>query len=486
LPDGGPRTPDRFVAEAQALVGEQHVLTDPDATAAYTVDWTRRWSGSTRAVVRPGSTAEMAELVRLARAHRVALVPQGGNTGLVGGSVPHRGEAVVSLRRLTELEPVDTLAGQVTVDAGVTLSRLQQHAAGAGLAFGVDLGARDSATVGGMIATNAGGLHVVRYGAMRAHVVGVEAVLGSGATMSRLSGLVKDNTGYDLAQMLCGSEGTLGVVTRARVKLVPAPRQVVVALLALPSLTAAVRWAADLRWRLPGVQALEVMAGDSLRRVADHLGSTPPIAPSGADAFLLVEVEGAEDPTEALAAALGVEGTASGDAPLDAAVATSSTEAARLWWFREAHSEAAAALAADRGGIVHKLDVTLPTTELAGFCHEVTALIEARWPGSVTFLYGHVGDGNVHVNVIEPEARRHREPHAGSAGPDGATDDAIDDAVLGLVVERGGSISAEHGIGVAKKQWLVRNRSASEVAAMRAVKAALDPDSILNPNVLLP
>jgi FAD/FMN-containing dehydrogenase len=496
LPGNGPQPPDRFVAEARALVGEQHVLTDTDATATYTVDWTRRWSGSTRAVVRPGSTAELAELVRLARTHRVALVPQGGNTGLVGGSVPHRGEAVVSLRRLAGIEPVDTLAGQVTVDAGVTLSRLQQHAASAGLAFGVDLGARDSATVGGMIATNAGGLHVVRYGAMRAQVLGVEAVLGSGAIVSRLGGLVKDNTGYDLAQMLCGSEGTLGLVTRARLKLIPAPRHVVVALLAMPSLAAAVERAADLRWRLPGVQALEVMAGDSLRRVADHLGSALPMAPNGADAFLLVEVEGAEDPTEALAAALDRAGGASAGEALDAAVATSSTEAARLWRFREAHSETAAAVAAARGGVVHKLDVTLPTSELAAFCHDVVALVETRWPGSVTFIYGHVGDGNVHVNVVEPEATGPRAPCRGPAGLpgsggtdsaiDNAIDNAIDDAVLGLVVERGGSISAEHGIGVAKKRWLERNRSVSEVEAMRAVKAALDPDGILNPNVLLP
>jgi FAD/FMN-containing dehydrogenase len=490
LPDSGPQPPDRFVAEARALVGEQHVLTDVDATATYTVDWSQRWAGSTRAVVRPGSTAEVAELVRLARMHRVALVPQGGNTGLVGGSVPHRGEAVVSLRRLAGIEPVDTLAGQVTVDAGVTLSRLQQHAASAGLAFGVDLGARDSATVGGMIATNAGGLHVVRHGGMRAQVLGVEAVLGSGTIVSRLSGLVKDNTGYDLAQMLCGSEGTLGILTRARLKLIPAPRHVVVALLAMPSLAAAIERAADLRWRLPGVQALEVMAGASLRRVAEHLGSDPPMASSGADAFLLVEVEGPQDPTEQLAAALDVQGSAPGDAPLDAAVAMSSPEAARLWQFRETHSETAAAIAAARGGVVHKLDVTLPTSELAGFCDDVVALVETRWPGSVTFIYGHVGDGNVHVNVVEPETSRVvRGETAGLPGrdsSDSARDTAIDDSVLGLVVERGGSISAEHGIGVAKKRWLERNRSASEVEAMRAVKAALDPDGILNPNVLLP
>lgn len=469
-----------FVDAARGIVGNRHVLTDADSTAAYTVDWTRRWFGATAAVVRPGSTAEVAEVVAAARAHSVALVPQGGNTGLVGGSVPHGGEAVLSLRRLDSTEPVDRLAGQVTVGAGVPLSRLQGQAADAGLSFAVDLGARDSATVGGMIATNAGGLHVVRHGAMRAHVVGIEAVLGSGETVSRLSGLVKDNTGYDLAQLLCGSEGTLGVVTRARLKLLPAPGDVVVAVLALPSMGAAVELAADLRWRLPGVRALEVMAGDSLRRVADHLDVPPPVKADAAS-FLLVEVEGAEDPTEVLAGALG-EATECRDrgAALDAAVATSRADATRLWRFREAHPEAAAALAAERHGVVHKLDVTLPTAKLAGFCDEVTAVIERRWPGSITLLYGHVGDGNVHVNVIEPDAA------AGRDAAEGAPDEAIDDAVLAAVVERGGSISAEHGIGVAKKRWLARNRSAGEVAAMRAVKRALDPDGILNPNVLLP
>lgn len=466
---------DRFIEAARAVVGERHVLTEADATASYTVDWTHRWSGSTCAVVRPGSTAETAELVRAARAHGVALVPQGGNTGLVGGSVPHLGEAVVSLRRLDDIEPVDELAGQVTVGAGAPLSQLQHHAAGSQLAFGVDLAARDTATVGGMIATNAGGLHVVRHGAMRAQVVGIEAVLGTGETVSRLSGLVKDNTGYDLGQLLCGSEGTLGVVTGARLRLVPPPREVTVALLALPSLATAVAWATHLRWRLPGVQALEIMVGGSLQRVADHLARPMPVQ-GDADAFLLVEVEAADDPSEALADALGSEAGPHGP-PLDAAVATTRVDGERLWRFREAHPEAAAALAAQRKGVVHKLDVTLPMADLPGFCDDVNTLIGARWPGSITLMYGHVGDGNVHVNVVGPDA---------AVGNDDAINGAIDDAVLALVVERGGSIGAEHGIGVAKKRWLARNRSTSEVAAMRAVKAALDPDNILNPNALLP
>jgi FAD/FMN-containing dehydrogenase len=466
-----------FLDEARAIVGVAHVLGDPAQTSGYSVDWTRRFGRPEGAwVVRPGDADEVAGLVRAARSQRVALVPQGGNTGLVGGGVPRRtGEVVVSLRRLARIEPVDRLAGQVTAGAGATLAAVQAAARQAGWSFGVDHAARDAATIGGMVATNAGGIHVLRHGPMRAQVVGVEAVLGTGSVVARLAGLVKDNTGYDLAQLLCGSEGTLGIVTRARLRLVAAPGELAVALLGLRSLAAAVGLAAELRTTVPGVQALEVMAGDSLRRVAAHLGVPPPVAPA-AEAFLLVETAGAAsggpvDPAEDLAKAVA----AAGSPVLDAAVATARPDRERLWRLREAHSEAAAALASEVGGVVHKLDVTLPAGELARFCEEVVATVERRWPGAVTLLYGHVGDGNVHVNVVPP---------AGDG--DAMEDDAIDDAVLGLVVERGGSVSAEHGIGTAKARWLARDRSAAEVEAMRAVKRALDPDGILNPGVLFP
>ena len=447
-----------FLRAARGIVGERHVLTDPGDTAGHVVDWTRRWTGSTGGVVRPASTEDVAALVAAARRHHVALVAQGGNTGLVGGAIPQGpDQVVVDLRRLSVLEPVDELAAQVTVGAGATLAALQAHARTAGLRFGVDLGARDSATVGGMVATNAGGLHVVRFGAMRSQVVGVEAVLGTGAVVSRLSGLVKDNTGYDLAQLLCGSEGTLGLVTKVRLRLVPPPGEQVVGLLAVETVATAVALAALLRRHLPGVQALELMDGDSFRLVAEHLGVPPPVAPD-AGAFLLVEVEGTSDPTESLARAL-----ANADV-LDAAVATTGGDRARLWRFREAHAETAATF-----GVVHKLDVTLPTAAFADFCVEVRAQVAAKWPDAVTLLFGHVGDGNIHVNVVLP---------------DEGVGDELDDLVLGLVVDRGGSISAEHGIGIAKKRWLSRDRTPDELAAMRAVKAALDPDGILNPDVL--
>jgi FAD/FMN-containing dehydrogenase len=459
MPRPEPAAPERFLAAARATVGDAEVVTDPDLTSAYATDWTRRWRGTTCAVVRPADTAEVAGLVAEAREHGVGLVPQGGNTGLVGGSVPHGGEVVLSLRRLDALGPVDLLAGQVTAGAGVTLAALQAHAGAAGMAFGVDTGARDSATVGGMVATNAGGTHVVRYGAMRAQVVGLEAVLGSGEVVARLAGLVKDNTGYDLSQLLCGSEGTLAVVTRARLRLVADEPHVVVGLLGLPTTGDAVALAAALRRDVAEVRALELMEGDSVRVVAEHLGARPPIDPD-AGAFLLVEAAGRADPTAALAAAIDRRAVG---AP--AAVAVDRADRERLWRWREAHPEAAAAL-----GVVLKFDVTLPTAAIADFCFTVADRLTAGWPGATTLLYGHVGDGNIHVNVVGP-------------APD---DEEVDDTVLGLAIERGGSISAEHGIGVAKRRWLERDRTPAEVAAMRAIKRALDPDGVLNPGVLLP
>jgi FAD/FMN-containing dehydrogenase len=444
------------VSGCRDALGDGHVLTDPDVTAAYAVDWTGRFRGQAPVVLRPGTTAEVAAVVGLARRHRVALVPQGGNTGLVGGGVPLDGEVVVSLGRFGDLE-VDGLASQATAGAGVTLAALQAAAGDARLAFGVDLGARDSATVGGMVATNAGGVRVLRYGAMRAQLVGLEAVLGTGEVVSRLSGLVKDNTGYDLAQLLCGSEGTLGLVTAARLRLVPPPAQVVTALVGVETVAGAVEAAAGLRRDVAGVSALELMTGPSLRLVADHLDAAPPVAPE-AGAYLLVEADALGDPVPALAAALDGR-----DGVIDAAVATERNDRARLWRWREAHSEAGGAL-----GVVHKLDVTLPTAGLAAFCAEVVERVTVARPGARTLLFGHVGDGNVHVNVVGPPADDH----------------GVDDLVLNLVVESGGSISAEHGIGTVKKAWLDRDRSPEEVHAMRAVKRALDPDGILNPNVL--
>jgi len=453
------------------IVGPTNVLVEPDLRAPFETDWTRRFGGPALLVVRPGSTEEVAATVRACADFRVAIVVQGGNTGLVGGGVPAPGPVatpagpddrpvvIVSTIRLARLDPVDLVAAQVTAGAGVPLARLQEAATAAGLDFPVDLAARDSATVGGMVATNAGGLHVLRYGAMRAQVIGVEAVLADGSVVSRLSGLVKDNTGYDLSQLLVGSEGTLGIVTAARLRLVAAHPERVVALLGLPGTAEAVAVVDSLRRRVEGLQAAELFFDDGLELVRAHGGLPAPLSQPWT-AYLVVECAGLTDPSEAL-----FEVLAELDLPESAtAVATEPAGRARLWAYRERHTEAISAL-----GVPHKLDVTLPQSRLAEFSVEVRRVVEEAAPGSTVVLFGHVGDGNLHVNVVGPP------PH----------DESVDDAVLRLVAAMHGSISAEHGIGRAKMRWLPLARSDSELAAMRALKTALDPDGLFNPGVLV-
>ena len=452
-----PAAPPGLLAELRSVVGDRHVLDDPDTCAPHERDWTGRFGGPTPAVVRPADAAEVAGVVGACRAAGVALVPQGGNTGLVGGGVPSEGEVVLHLGRLTAVA-ADAGAGTVLAGAGATLGDVQRAAAQVGAAYAVDLAARDTATIGGTVATDAGGLHVLRWGTTRRQLLGAEAVLGDGSVVSHLAGLAKDSTGYDLGGLLCGSEGTLGVLTAVRLRLVRRDRRRAVALVGLDGIDAAV--AAVVAWRaaLPGLSAAELVLDDGLRLVEDRLGLGSPLAGRW-PAYVVVEVAGEDDPTADLGEAVaGVAGVG------DAAVATDGAQAGRLWRLREAHSEAIALL-----GPVVKLDVTVPLPAMAGFCHEVPARVAAAAPGAATWLFGHLGDGNVHVNVTGAE-------HAA---------EVVEGAVLPFVAELGGSISAEHGIGVAKRRWLHLNRSAEELAAFRAIKRALDPDGVLNPNVLL-
>jgi FAD/FMN-containing dehydrogenase len=446
------------VDRLREVVGDQ-VIVDPELIASYTTDWTRRFEGGSAAVVRPGSTDEVAGVVVACRELGVALVPQGGNTGLVGGGVPLHGEVVLSLARLQELQPVDTLAGQVTAGAGVPLSTLHRAAAAAGWAYGVDLASRDSATVGGTVATNAGGTHVLRYGDTRAQLVGVEAVLGTGSIVSHLGGLVKDNTGYHLPSLLCGSEGTLAVVTAARLRLVPDTPARTVAMLAFDTVSGALDGSVVLRQALPSLDACELVVSAGLELVRSVTGLRAPF-PQSHPVYLLVEAADRTDPTDALA-----EATGSVEHLLDVVVATEPTPRAELWRYREAHTEAINTL-----GPPHKLDVTLPLGRLAEFMGRVPETVRAVEPTARTWLFGHAGDGNIHVNVS-------------GLAPD---DERVDQAVFELVGEFNGSISAEHGIGAAKRAWLHLSRSPEEIEAFRSIKAALDPDGVLNPHVLLP
>lgn len=456
-----------LLADLVEVVGAAHVLRDPDVVASYTTDWTGRFSGPAAMVVRPGSTQQVADVLHACSRAGVRVVVQGGNTGLVGGSVPPSVPAapgelpvLLSTSRLVEIGPVDQVACQVTVGAGATLRAVADAARTAGLFFAVDLAARDSATIGGMVATNAGGLHVVRYGAMRQQVVGLEFVLADGSTVSRLSGLVKDNTGYDLSQLMVGSEGTLGVVTAVRLRLVTVQRQRVVAVLGLQSTAGAVSLVSELRHRADGLCAAEIFFQEGLDLVCAHGGLEPPFA-ARYPVYLLVEVTGTDRALEQLAMVLE-------DAVVDekaTAVAEDDAGAARLWAYRERHTEAVSGI-----GVPHKLDVTLPLGSLADFEQSVRHVVAERAPGATLVLWGHVGDGNLHVNVVGPPA----------------DDDAVDGAVLELVASFGGSISAEHGIGRAKVRWLGLSRSVTELSVMRSLKSALDPSGILNPGVLFP
>lgn len=466
-----------FLADMGGILGAAHCISDPDLKASYELDWTRRFGGKSLLVLRPADTAQVAAVLAACNRCKVGVVPQGGNTGLVGGSVPRSGEAVLSLGRLNKVLSCDADLGLLVAEAGTTLAVAQKAAAGVGAELGIDIAARDSATLGGMVATNAGGIHVIRHGPMRARLAGLEVVLADGTIATRLSGLIKDNVGYDLAQIMAGSEGTLGVVTKVAIHLVPLPRFRVTALVALrgPSQSGepaeavravselAVALALRVRRRVDGVDAIELVFADGMELVREVAGLPAPPDP-GAGAWLLVEASGATDPTEMLAEAVdGAEGVS------EVAVADEAAGRSRLWAYRERHTEAIATL-----GVPHKLDVTLPLDELAGFTGAVREVVSAALgpeaEGSRVVLFGHLGDGNVHVNVIGPEPEDHR----------------ADDAVFNMVVARRGSISAEHGVGIAKLAFVGAARSPGDLAVMRRIKDALDPSGVLNPGVLFP
>jgi FAD/FMN-containing dehydrogenase len=426
-------------SDLRETLGAAHVLTDPELTTPYGTDWTGRWSGPVRVVARPADTTQVAVVVRAAAVHGVPVVTQGGNTGLVGGSVPRaRLDAVVlSTTRLDAVGGVDLRSGQVTGGAGATLAAVQQEARRAGRTYGVDLAARGSATIGGTVATNAGGVRVCRYGDTRHQVVGVEVVLADGSTLSRLGGLAKDSTGYDLSGLLVGSEGTLGVVTAARLRTHPATGQGTVILVGCRDVDEALAHLAA----NPQPWAAEVMLSDGVGLVRRVAGLPAPLTRDWPVLLLLETADLPDLPDDA-------------DAVVDP----------RLWEYRERHTEALATLANELG-VPHKMDVALPLDRLGTFLAELPATTHPH----PTYVWGHLAEGNLHVNVL-------------GAPPD----DPVDEAVLHLAASYGGSIAAEHGVGVAKAHLLHLTRSHAEIAAMRAVKRALDPDGLLNPGVILP
>jgi FAD/FMN-containing dehydrogenase len=451
-----PHTISGLVDRLAAIVGESQVVTDPALMEQYVVDWSRRFGGPAVAVVRPGDTAEVAAVMRACHEFAVPVLPQGGNTGLVGGSVPAAEPVgalpvVLSTRRLDAISSVDQLSGQVTAGAGATLTAVRRAAHAAGWTYGVDLAARDTATIGGTVATNAGGIHVVAFGMTRAQLVGIEAVLPDGTVLSHLSGMLKDNTGYDLGSLLCGSEGTLAVITAVRVRLHRPVGRTSVAMIGCVSYTEALDVMATSV--APGVRlvAAEVIDEKGMDLAGRLTGSAWPLAGRHPLVVLLEVADG---------------GDASGFVGLDDAdvsVGLDAAEQARLWAFRESQGEAFSAL-----GVAHKLDVSVPLAVLAHCADEIRAIVDG-YPGVRDFgVFGHLADGNIHVEIVGPDAG----------------DLTVDARVFECVARYGGSISAEHGVGRAKVEELHLCRSEPEIAAMRAIKAAWDPSGLMNPGVL--
>jgi FAD/FMN-containing dehydrogenase len=458
-----------LAARLREVVGDGQVVTDPDAIAPYAEDWTKRWQGKPLAVVRPVDVDEVAAVVRACAEADVPLVPQGGNTGLVGAGVPQDGEVVLSLRRLNSLGPLDPLARTLVAGAGATLSAVQGAAQAGGLDVGIDFAARESATIGGIVATNAGGERVLRDGLTRTQVCGLEAVLADGSIVRRMSGLPKDNTGYDLVQLLIGSEGTLGVITAVQLRLVPPAGAACAALVAVTTIDDALKVLDAVRHRFTGLDAAEYFHDDGLQLVLRHRGLASPFDRSH-PLYLLLEVAGDGhgsslavdgDVMEELAELLGHL-----DQVRDAVLAGPAADRRRLWELREAHTEAISA-----AGVPVKLDVALPLARLGAFEQQLPDIVRAVARKAVPILFGHLAEGNVHLNLL-------------SATEDDA-DGAVTDAVLRLVASHGGSISAEHGIGLAKRRWLPLTRESADVAAMYAIKHALDPKGILSPGRML-
>ena len=448
-------TDDEVIGQLGSVVGDHHVLVD-ELTEGFRTDWTARWLGAPMCVVRPGSSAEVAEVVRVCAEHRVAVVPQGGNTGLVGGTCAPEGSILLSLGRLDTVGEPDVDRGRLEVQAGATLADVHGRLVGTGWRYPIDFGARDSATIGGTIATNAGGVHVLRFGSTRSLVAGLQWVAADGSVISRLHALDKDNTGYDLVSMIVGSEGTLGVVTAAMLRLVAEPTELVTVLVAFDSLPEALEAAWIIRRHDPNVEVVEVIDGPCLDLVSSFRRISIPTGPCGA--ALLVESAADVDPAPGLAAALG-----RCDGVGEVAVASRRTEREHLWLFRDEITTALAGM-----GDVAKFDVSLPPAALATFCDRVRTTTMALTTRPSVWLFGHVCDGNLHVNIT-------------GVGPEVA---ALDQLVYSEVSASGGSISAEHGIGRAKTGWLHLSRSPEEVASMRAIKRALDPLGILNPGAI--
>jgi FAD/FMN-containing dehydrogenase len=466
-----------LIEALRARLGERGVLTDPADTAPYCEDWRRLYRGRTPAVLRPATTEEVAAAVKLCAQRGVPIVPQGGNTSMVGGAAVGEdgSEIVLSLSRLNKLRAIDSIDMTMEIEAGVTLKAAQEAAAEADCLLPLSISSEGSAQIGGVLATNAGGNNTVRYGNARDLVLGLEVVLPDGQVWNGLRRLHKDNTGYCLRQLFVGSEGTLGIITAAVLKLYPRPRETAVALCAVASPEAALDLFNRLRQHdAAAIQAYEYMSGPGLELVLKEIpGTVRPLRQPAAHYALIelatprqgADLRGALEQVLAAAMEAGIVA--------DAVIAESGAQRAALWRLREEHSEAQ-----KRAGASVKNDVSVPVSKVPELIRRATQACERLLPGIRCMPFGHLGDGNIHFNLVQPE------------GADGAAflarDHELMDAVNAVVRELDGSFSAEHGIGRLKPYMMPEWRGGAELELMRRIKRALDPRGLLNPGKLLP
>jgi FAD/FMN-containing dehydrogenase len=450
-----------FIDGLARSLGPSLVSTDPGDLEAYGRDWTRIYPSAPSALVRPRTTAEVSELLRECHRAGVPVVPSGGRTGLAGGAVASHGEVVLSLERMRALGAVDTVGHTLAVEAGAVTAAVHEHAAEQGLTWPIDLAAKGSCQIGGNLATNAGGVRVIRYGHTRNWVLGLTAVLADGSVLDMNRSLEKNNTGTDLRQLFIGSEGTLGVITEVTLKLCRLPPEQQVMLFSVGTIEDVLAFFAQARGGPFIISAFECFSSKCLEHVMAEKKVGAPLG-AAREFYVLMEVEGEQERLFAWLESMLEQGLVA-----DGTLAQDSQQARRLWTYREGISESLAP------SFPHKNDVALPVHALAAFYRDLEALFGQRYQGWDVCVFGHIGDGNLHLNFLKPKAMSVDEfvGHTASA----------DHELFALVQRHGGSISAEHGIGLVKKAYLKYSRSDQELATLRAVKAALDPTNILNP-----
>ncbi|MDP1735067.1 MAG: FAD-binding oxidoreductase [Sulfuritalea sp.] len=464
-----------FFDHLRAIVGASRVLIEAPDTAPYCTDWRGRYTGSARCVVLPGTTEEVAAVVRTCAATGIAIVPQGGNTGLCGGATPLGGEVLIALTRMNRIRGIDADNNSITVEAGCTLHAVQEAAKAVDRLFPLSLAAEGSATIGGNLATNAGGVQVLRYGNARELTLGLEVVLADGRIWNGLRALRKDNTGYDLKHLFIGAEGTLGLITAATLKLFPRPRVHATAWVAVPDPAAAVSLLGRLRDAAgDNVTAFEIVGRPALELVLRHIpNARDPLA--GKPAWqVLIELSGSSDMRDDLSATLeqALQHAAADGVVDDAALAASEAQTAALWALRENVSEAQKI-----EGVSIKHDIAVPVSRIAEFITRADAALQGAFAEVRIVCFGHIGDGNLHYNQSKSDAQSNSEFIAQTG--------AVNRLVHDLVHELGGSISAEHGLGQLKREEVLRYKSGTEMDMMRAVKQALDPHGLMNPGKLL-